>query len=712
MNRYYCRLALLSCVAALSALIKPACSAHAQTTLPGFLTGAGDGGAPHVVSFISQTGSSVNSFFAFEEQFRGGATVGAGDINNDGYEDLIAGAGPGGGPRVQVFDGLKLAQGQQLVLFNQFVFEEAFRGGVYVAGGDTNGDGFDDIIVGAGPGGGPRVQVFSGQNGSVLQNFFAFAEAFRGGVTVGSADINGDGKDDIIVGAGPGGGPQVTVYSGAAAGQVLFNQFVFEDTFRGGVFVAGGNVTGDNRGDIIVGRGSGGDATVRVYSGANSQLDSEFLAFGGGYQGGVLVGGSRFNPQIVVGNSGAGAQAKVLNISGSLSTVASINPYPGFNGAVNVSGFNFVQSANTPTPTATATATPTGGVSTGQISLSLDGIYDNGDGTFTAYIGYNNTFNQDITIAAGLNGSAKNFFSPNPANRGQPSTFLKGSHPGAIVVVFGGELTSYTVGAEGATPSTVSFSGTSVPKLAQVEPLSQCVIQNSDGTFAAVMGYRNTNAFDILIKVGAANKFEPGAANRGQPERFLKGLNNAAFTVVGLNSEVTWKLATKSVLVKPSATECSCPAVGGLEIRSQLNADALALNKVAEKSAALILSVGTKAATTSAQDVKKRTASNLAAIKAATVKIPNVFVTCPASDTPPQCVRVDNLEAIETLNAQFDVAYHIVKRGTARGNFLKTGKTRPADGKTDPLVVEAQKIYDRAKVEIGKYPRYNTSCDR
>jgi hypothetical protein len=75
-------------------------------------------------------------------------------------------------------------------------------------------------------------------------------------------------------------------------------------------------------------------------------------------------------------------------------------------------------------------------------------------------------------------------------------------------------------------------------------------------------------------------------------------------------------------------------------------------------------------------------------------------------------VRVDNQQSINSLNSQFDIALHIVKRGTARGNFLKTGKTRPANGKTDPLVVEANTIYERAKAELTKYPRYNTSCTK
>ncbi len=770
MRQHCFRFSIFSFVAAVGATFGLQAGAEAQTTQRGFITGAGQSGGPHVATFVSQTGASANSFFAFAQEFRGGVSVGGGDVNNDGYDDAIVGAGPGAGPHVKVFSGRALAQGQVEQLYSFFAFEEAFRGGVYVAGGDINGDGYDDMITGAGPGGGPRVQVFSGRNGSVLRNFFAFAEAFRGGVTVGSADINGDGRDDIIVGAGPGGGPNVTVFSGTD-NSVLANFFAYDAAFRGGVFVAGGDVSGDGRGDIIVGPGPGSSPIVKVYNGSNLAIFREFLPFAGNYTGGVTVGAVKSGDrQVIVGSNGLGAQVKVYNLAAEISTVASVNPYPGFNGAVNVSGFSFVQPAATSTPTAISTATPTGpagtstptatptsgggtstptatptsgggtstptptptststsggggGTSTptptptgtagpGALTLSLDGIYDNGDGTFTAYIGYNNTSGRDITITAGVNGSATNFFSPNPANRGQTSLFLTGNHPGAIVTIFSGATTSYTLGAEGTIPATVTFSGTSVPKLAAVEPLSQCVISGSDGKYAAVLGYNNTNRFDIFLKVGATNKFEPGVANRGQPEKFLSGLNNGAFTLLGLDSELTWKLATKSVVVKPSATECTCPAVGGASIRTQLNADALAMNKLAEKAGALILSVGTEQAKKSATDVKKRTTDNLAAIKAATVKIPNVFVTCPANETPPQCVRVDNQQSIDSLNSQFDIALHIVKRGTARGNFLKTGKTRPANGKTDPLVVEANTIYERAKAELTKYPRYNTSCTK
>jgi hypothetical protein len=109
-----------------------------------------------------------------------------------------------------------------------------------VTAADINSDGRADIIVGAGPGGGPHVRVFSGANPAVeLASFFPFPPAFSGGVHVTAADINSDGRADIIVGAGPGGGPHVRVLSGANPAVELTSFFAYSAGFAGGAHVAG-----------------------------------------------------------------------------------------------------------------------------------------------------------------------------------------------------------------------------------------------------------------------------------------------------------------------------------------------------------------------------------------------------------------------------------------------------------------------------------------
>jgi hypothetical protein len=155
---------------------------------------------------------------------------------------LVVGAGAGGGPPVMAFDAVT-----GTLKFNAFPFPPGFTGGVRVATCDVNGDGVPDIVAGAGPGGGPHVRVFHGVTGADLPgpigSFFPFAPAFTGGVFVGCLDLNYDGKADVVVGAGAGGGPHVRVFDGATGlditGTPLGSFFPFPPAFTGGVFVGG-----------------------------------------------------------------------------------------------------------------------------------------------------------------------------------------------------------------------------------------------------------------------------------------------------------------------------------------------------------------------------------------------------------------------------------------------------------------------------------------
>src|SRR5262249_2903501 len=164
------------------------------------------------------------------------------------------------------------------LLMSFMAFDPAFRGGVYVAAADVNGDCSADIIVGAGAGGGPQVKVFSGKDGSLLMSFMAYDVNFHGGVTVAAGDVNGDGKADVITGAGPGGGPHVEVFSGATGG-LLESFMAYDPAFRGGVYVAAGDLNGDGSADIITGPGAGGGPNVRAFNGRTGALMGNFLAY-------------------------------------------------------------------------------------------------------------------------------------------------------------------------------------------------------------------------------------------------------------------------------------------------------------------------------------------------------------------------------------------------------------------------------------------------
>jgi len=232
------------------------------------VVGAGPGGGPQV-NVYNGDGSLQRAFFAYDAAFRGGVSVAAGDVNGDGVLDIITGAGPGGGPHVKVFNGV-----DNSLLYSFQAYDPAFRGGVTVAAGDVNGDGLSDIITGAGPGGGPHVKAFSGKDGSLVTSFFAYAAVFTGGVNVTTGDINGDGRFDIVTGPGPGGGPHVKAFHIDLPADIAPTPFVAEEflsffayapSFTGGVSVATGVVDGNGFADIITGAGPGGGPHVQAF---------------------------------------------------------------------------------------------------------------------------------------------------------------------------------------------------------------------------------------------------------------------------------------------------------------------------------------------------------------------------------------------------------------------------------------------------------------
>jgi 6-phosphogluconolactonase (cycloisomerase 2 family) len=246
--------------------------------------GAGPGGQP-LVTILNSSGAVVASFEAYNPAFTGGVSVAMADLNGDGVPDIITGAGPGGGPQVNVFDGTTF---QPLDSF--FAYNPSFGGGVNVAAGDLGGTGQNDIITGAGSGGGPQVNVFDGSTLALIRSFFAYSPAFAGGVSVAAGDVNGDGADDIVTAPGAGGGPQVNVFDGPT-GNLLSSFFAYNPAFAGGVNVATGAFDSTGKVQLVTGPGPIGGPDVRVWNPLpNPTLAGEFLALGGTDTGGVHVG--------------------------------------------------------------------------------------------------------------------------------------------------------------------------------------------------------------------------------------------------------------------------------------------------------------------------------------------------------------------------------------------------------------------------------------
>ena len=241
-------------------------------------------------------GDGVNNRF--------GTVSDAGDVNGDGTPDLIVGA------RGEIFDSgyarvLSGIDGSILYNFDGDNPSDGF--GVSTSGaGDVNGDGFDDVIVGAwGRTSGAisgYARVLSGIDGNVLYNFVGDSLGDNFGRSVsGAGDVNGDGTPDLIVGApendtnGNRSG-SARVLSGSD-GSVLytFNGDNAGDGF--GVSVSGaGDVDGDGFDDLIVGTWGGTNSIksgyARVFSGSDGSVLYNFEGDDAGDDFGWSVSGA------------------------------------------------------------------------------------------------------------------------------------------------------------------------------------------------------------------------------------------------------------------------------------------------------------------------------------------------------------------------------------------------------------------------------------
>jgi hypothetical protein len=151
---------------------------------------------------------------------------------------------------------------------------EGFAGGVFVAAGDVNGDGFDDLLVVAGQGGNGHVKVFDGHSGALLASFFSFPGA-SAEVQGTLADLDGDNQSEIVVGCAG----QVRVFNLDGSERWRFSPYA---GYSGELSLAAGDVDGDGRDEVFTAACNG---HVKVF-GADQSERFSFLPYAG-YSGAV-----------------------------------------------------------------------------------------------------------------------------------------------------------------------------------------------------------------------------------------------------------------------------------------------------------------------------------------------------------------------------------------------------------------------------------------
>jgi hypothetical protein len=241
------------------------------------IVGAPAGEKWGVSIFDGRTDALIARLSPFGSRYAGGVAVAAGDCDGDGHDDVLC-ATATAGTRNVLYDGAT----RRVLRRGLLPFGSRYRGGLSVAIGDLDGDGLGEIVMGQAPGAAGGVTVYRGSGGVLGRGLSPFGNrAGQGGVVVATGDLDRDGKHELIVGSGVGVNSSLTIYRYINHFSVYRRGLSPFGRSRCGLSVAAGDVDGDGRDDVLVGSACGG--RVMGYSFANrttSVLPRHWYPFG------------------------------------------------------------------------------------------------------------------------------------------------------------------------------------------------------------------------------------------------------------------------------------------------------------------------------------------------------------------------------------------------------------------------------------------------
>lgn len=176
-----------------------------------------------LIKIFNYHGNLIKEFYGFPESYSDGLNLSAGDVNGDGFDEIIV-SRVFGDSLIRIFD-------QAGNLLSQFESYDQTIKGVEVSVGDTNNDSSAEIITS--PNNAPAlIKEFSYQ-GFLIKSFMAFNGGYTGGVNLITADIDFDGELEVATTPADNHLPEVRIYSTSGNLKIIFN--VLDNNFIQGL---------------------------------------------------------------------------------------------------------------------------------------------------------------------------------------------------------------------------------------------------------------------------------------------------------------------------------------------------------------------------------------------------------------------------------------------------------------------------------------------
>lgn len=226
------------------------------------MTSLEDNGRERIKQYQVSGSLADNGFYAYKNTAKSkGARIARADVNLDGKDEIIVGAGPGGRPWVKVYK----IDGTLLKKFK--AFKKSYTGGVDVSAGDVNNDNIDEIVASKFSGNKSRVKVFNYLDKTVLFDRIIFPNLSTG-ASISMGDVDSDGKADLIAGTSGSISSKIKFYNIRTNNKngrkldIVLKPFV--STIKTGIDVANGDIDNDGFVEIGVSKLSGDKGRIKI----------------------------------------------------------------------------------------------------------------------------------------------------------------------------------------------------------------------------------------------------------------------------------------------------------------------------------------------------------------------------------------------------------------------------------------------------------------